>query len=71
MRDLINNSKPQAPCMNCERRYVGCHAECEDYKEFRKLADKMSEEFRKKKNKHLDITMFQKGSQKRFGRPKK
>lgn len=27
-------------CYNCERRVVGCHSNCEDYKEFRDMIDK-------------------------------
>lgn len=28
-----------APCKNCPNRYVGCHSDCAEYKEFRKLKD--------------------------------
>ena len=24
----------QAPCKECEQRHVGCHIECEEYKDF-------------------------------------
>jgi hypothetical protein len=27
---------PNAPCKDCEVRYVGCHADCEDYLVFKK-----------------------------------
>jgi len=23
-----------APCKNCEKKFIGCHSTCEDYKEF-------------------------------------
>lgn len=26
-----NNAVPLAPCKDCERRVVGCHASCADY----------------------------------------
>ena len=26
-------------CLNCEQRHVGCHSNCEKYKEFRKKLD--------------------------------
>lgn len=26
--------KPQAPCKDCDERYLGCHDRCEKYKEF-------------------------------------
>lgn len=27
-------AKPNAPCKDCKERHVGCHAECEMYKEY-------------------------------------
>lgn len=30
-----------SPCKNCPDRYVGCHAECEKYKDFRKNYDEI------------------------------
>ena len=30
---------PQANCKGCERRYVGCHATCEIYQEYRRKQD--------------------------------
>ena len=26
----------KAPCYNCEKRVLGCHGTCEDYKDFNK-----------------------------------
>ena len=34
-------------CKGCEKRYVGCHSTCEEYKEYRKEMDEQ------KQNKHL------------------
>ena len=35
------------PCKDCTRRYVGCHAECERYKEAKKKhAEMMMEMFK-------------------------
>jgi hypothetical protein len=34
-----------SPCLNCERRFVGCHSTCEDYKAFRDKLDKANEAF--------------------------
>lgn len=31
--------KPQSTCLNCKKRYVGCHSECEEYIEFKKQLD--------------------------------
>ena len=33
-------------CKNCKKREVGCHANCEEYKEFRKPFDRASEQRR-------------------------
>lgn len=24
-----------SPCKNCDKRYLGCHSQCEDYKEWK------------------------------------
>lgn len=32
-----------APCKDCEKRELGCHARCEDYKEYRKQQDALIE----------------------------
>ena len=29
-----------APCLNCQKRHQGCHAECNGYQEYRKRRDK-------------------------------
>ena len=28
-----------APCTKCEDRYVGCHADCQEYKDWRRKLD--------------------------------
>lgn len=28
-------NKPSSCCYNCEKRKVGCHSSCEDYKQFK------------------------------------
>lgn len=38
-------SRLPSPCLNCERRYVGCHSNCEDYKAFREKVQKSKEAF--------------------------
>ena len=42
------------PCRNCEFRHLGCHAECEVYKDFRK----QFEEMRKDKARQRKIDEF-------------
>ena len=34
--------KRDAPCMDCDERRVGCHAECERYKVWRKQLDEQN-----------------------------
>ncbi len=29
----------KSKCYKCEKRYVGCHSNCNDYKEYRKALD--------------------------------
>ena len=29
----------RAPCKDCEKRYVGCHSDCIDYKDWKKAHD--------------------------------
>ena len=31
------------PCHNCEKRFVGCHGSCEDYKSFREEKDNLKQ----------------------------
>lgn len=33
----------QAPCKDCERRHIGCHAQCDDYKAWREEQDRKVE----------------------------
>jgi len=32
-----------APCKNCPNRHVGCHSQCDDYKDWRAERDKVLE----------------------------
>ena len=41
-----------APCLECDKRYLGCHDSCEKYKEFRQAV----EDFRRMRQKSRDIT---------------
>ena len=45
--------RPESPCLDCERRQVGCHAECDDYIGYRErlkvYKDKVLEERKKYK----------------------
>ena len=39
----------KTPCKNCENRFVGCHNECNKYKEYRKEIEKIYEVLNKDK----------------------
>ena len=45
--------KPKAPCLNCEKREVGCHAICEKYQEFFEAQIRYNELIRKKRSNNL------------------
>lgn len=38
-----------APCKGCKERAVGCHANCEKYKVYRKKKDEINEKIRSAK----------------------
>ena len=40
------------PCKECEERKVGCHAKCEDYKEWKAEYEKAKE--RDNKSRHIE-----------------
>ena len=37
-------------CKGCTRRYVGCHSDCEDYKEEKRLRDERNEQIKNAKD---------------------
>lgn len=42
----------KTPCKNCTKRFVGCHATCEEYIKARKKLDEKNEMIRKAKNEY-------------------
>jgi len=48
-------SKPVAPCKTCEKREVGCHANCEGYKEYLAKRDAWVQLVVKNKNKDKEV----------------
>ena len=40
------------PCYNCEKRVVGCHSSCIDYKSFREEKDRLKNKIRAEKATH-------------------
>lgn len=35
--------QPMSPCLDCECRYISCHASCEKYINFRRFLDNYNE----------------------------
>lgn len=42
----------KSPCYGCAERYVGCHANCEAYSDFREVYDKEMQTIRTAKEKN-------------------
>ena len=43
-------------CKECKERYVGCHSECDDYKEYRLLIEKaINNRIEESKNAAIDV----------------
>lgn len=42
--------KPEAPCLSCKSRYLGCHSACKYYLAYKKELD----EFNSRRRKHHD-----------------
>ena len=39
---------PSSPCFNCTDRYIGCHASCKRYKDFKEERIELAYQIRKK-----------------------
>ena len=50
-------------CLNCEKRYYGCHSNCEDYKLFRADLDKIKQNKLAERDLH---TVYRKKGRKRY-----
>ena len=61
--------KPLAPCQDCPRREMGCHARCEDYIQYTKLRDEFRD-WKFQENADRCITLNEK-TRKRLFKPKK
>lgn len=66
--------RPDPPCLDCEKRRVGCHSQCEEWKAFdaERLAVKKVE-FENRKKDHIvhDVVVNEKTKRlKRYGRHK-
>lgn len=45
-------------CKGCEKRFVGCHATCEDYKSFKENLKMRNDIINKKKQTQVDVDGF-------------
>lgn len=50
--------RPKNNCLNCEKREVGCHSNCDVYKEFRRQLDEQNEDIHKKKKSQQVLSEF-------------
>lgn len=48
-------SNTNSPCLDCKKRYCGCHSTCKDYKDWRKLHE---EEVCREKKERLEQTLM-------------
>lgn len=47
-----------SPCLNCERRQVGCHSTCEDYLQYKAAVAEAKEKINQQKNREAIIREF-------------
>ena len=48
------------PCNECKKRYLGCHAECEDYAEFKAKMAEINEKRRAEKEAYCEFKSYKK-----------
>ena len=66
------HAKNDGPCYNCEKRVIGCHSKCNEYKQFKENLEATSAIVRDVKNKENIVrdTLIA-GVQKRYKKYKK
>lgn len=52
--------KPNSPCKSCEKRTIGCHSSCEDYKKYSELNDQYRILVQSERNKINAIDKYEK-----------
>ena len=50
--------KPQSPCLECEEREIGCHAQCEKYEEYRSELEAWKQTVKAKKEEGAEASKF-------------
>jgi len=58
----MDGKKDTAPCLNCERRCVGCHGSCEDYARADRLRQERKATIRKAKDAEAIYAAYAKNS---------
>ena len=48
-----------SPCRNCQRRYIACHAGCNEYNDWLAIHEEEKAEIRRKKDAANQIAAFQ------------
>lgn len=43
----------KGPCLNCEKRYVGCHSKCIEYHQYRKELDEFNDKVAATRNREF------------------
>ena len=52
-----------SPCLNCDKRHLRCHSDCEEYKQFQFENEKRKKYAREKRESNNDLVYsFKKGS---------
>lgn len=51
--------EPQAPCLFCDEKHVGCHIECEKYNSYKEQHHKWSEAVKAEKTKEHELTRME------------
>lgn len=54
-----------SPCRNCPRRYIACHARCDEYGEWLAIHETEKAAIKRKKVADADVSAFQAGLWKR------
>jgi hypothetical protein len=52
MKQFRSAGRTKSPCYGCENRQAGCHAECEDYIQYKAIHDEEIETIRANKQKN-------------------
>lgn len=57
----------KAPCNKCGKRYLGCHAKCEDYADYKAKMEEVNKERQAFRENWIDYHGYKKEKYKRLG----